>query len=84
MVQRRSLSVMASYENPEANRCVDIFVRADGTWGFEEYRRDPEDGGTWTRTGSFGHAIYGDRDAALHAAASRIEWLEKPRDREGD
>lgn len=24
--------------------CVDIFMRTDGTYGFDEFRRDPEDG----------------------------------------
>ncbi|HEY2564091.1 MAG TPA: hypothetical protein VGI44_10300, partial [Acidimicrobiales bacterium] len=28
-----------------ADRCVDIFSRPDGTFGFEEFRRDPEDMG---------------------------------------
>jgi hypothetical protein len=37
-------TVLASRENAEADRCI-IFVRGDGTSGFEEYRRDPEDAG---------------------------------------
>ena len=35
--------VLTSLENSAGDHCVDIFVRADGTFGFEEYRRDPED-----------------------------------------
>jgi len=27
------------------DRCVDVFARPDGTFGFEEFRRDPEDMG---------------------------------------
>ena len=42
-----SNKVVNSIQNFERDRCADIFVRADGTFGFEEYRRDPEDGGRW-------------------------------------
>jgi len=28
--------------------CVDIFQRPDGTYGFDEFRRDPEDGRGWS------------------------------------
>jgi len=27
--------------------CVDVFQRPDGSSGFDEYRRDPEDGRGW-------------------------------------
>ncbi|MFI5387397.1 MAG: DNA/RNA non-specific endonuclease [Fimbriimonadales bacterium] len=43
-----SWSVLASHQTAEANRCADIFSRPNGTFGFEEFRRDPEDMGTWT------------------------------------
>ena len=33
----------------EGNRFVDVFLRHGGTFGFEEFRKDPEDMGTWTR-----------------------------------
>jgi hypothetical protein len=36
--------VLRSIETDDAARCVDLFVRPDGTFGFEEYRRDIEDG----------------------------------------
>ena len=39
----KSWTVLASHQTPEADRCVDIFSRPDGTFGFEEFRRDPED-----------------------------------------
>jgi len=67
--------VLASYENADANRCVDLFQRADGSFGFEEFRRDPEDGGAWTRTGRFGHGVYASRDDAFAAARLGVAWL---------
>jgi len=44
----KSWSVLASHQTREGNRCVDIFSRPDGTYGFEEFRKDPEDMGAWT------------------------------------
>jgi hypothetical protein len=41
----KSWSVLVSYQTVDASRCVDIFSRPDGTFGFEEFRRDPEDRG---------------------------------------
>jgi hypothetical protein len=45
--------VLASHQTAETNRCVDIFWRPDGTYGFEEFRRDPEDMGAWTPVSYF-------------------------------
>jgi hypothetical protein len=44
----KSWLVFVSVENPEHDRCVDIFSRPDGSYGFEEFRRDVEDNGQWT------------------------------------
>jgi hypothetical protein len=44
----KSWVVSDSIENREHDRCVDLFRRPDGTFGFEEFRRDLEDASTWT------------------------------------
>ena len=44
----KSWLVFASIANFEHDRCVDFFSRPDGSFGFEEVRRDPEDRGAWT------------------------------------
>ncbi len=44
----KSWIIFDSIENDEHNRCVDLFERPDGTFGFEEFRRDVEDAGAWT------------------------------------
>ncbi|MGE0716813.1 MAG: hypothetical protein AB7P02_15335 [Alphaproteobacteria bacterium] len=77
MTARRdpSRTVLESIENDEANRCVDLFRRTDGTWGFEECRRDPEDGGRWTTVGGWSGGSFPSRDAAFAAACGRIPWL---------
>jgi hypothetical protein len=67
--------VLASYENDAADRCVDLFQRSDGSFGFEEYRRDPEDAGRWSRIGWFGDRVYATRDDALAAAKTAVVWF---------
>src|ERR1700693_5219973 len=65
----------SSVENLEHNRCVDLFSRPDETYGFEEFRRDPEDGGEWTPVQFYSDAVYGSSDDALDAAKRFVPWL---------
>ncbi len=67
--------VLKSLEPPDGGRCVDIFVRPDATFGFEEYRRDPEDGGGWFPIGSYGALVYGKESDALADAVRKVPWL---------
>lgn len=78
----KSWTVFTSIENREGNRCVDLFLRPDGTYGFEEFRRDPEDAGMWTPVRYYSGAIYTSGDDALAAATGAVTWLaEKLRER---
>jgi hypothetical protein len=72
---RGAWKVLASLENPEANRCVDIFRRDDGSFGFEEYRRDPEDRGDWTLVAFHAHRVFATREEAVAAASGIIAWM---------
>ena len=49
IVKRRV--VTKSINSDEGLRCVDIFRRADNSFGFEEYRKDPEANEGWFRIG---------------------------------
>lgn len=71
----KSWVVFASVENDEHDRCVDVFSRPDGTFGFEEFRRDVEDGGAWTPLGFFSGATYPSSPAAYVAAETAVSWL---------
>lgn len=71
----RLRTVIDSVNDADGSHCVDIFQRADDTWGFEEYRRDPEDGGKWTVIGHYADRVYASRDAATQAAAKCALWL---------
>ncbi len=56
--------------------CVDIFQRPDGTFGFDEFRRDIEDGRGWFSIGFHGHKVYDSEDKALTAAIQTVGWLD--------
>jgi hypothetical protein len=70
-----SWTVFASIENPEHDRCVDVFSRPDSTFGFEEFRRDVEDAGSWTPLAYFSGRMYPSADEAYDAAETAVEWL---------
>lgn len=55
--------------------CVDIFLRPDGTYGFDEFRRDPEDGRGWYSIGHHGATEFATAEDALSAARDTVVWL---------
>ncbi len=71
----KSWTVFVSVENPEHDRCVDIFSRPDGSYGFEEFRRDAEDGGQWTPVQYYSGVTYGSSAEALDTAERCVPWL---------
>lgn len=71
----KSWTVFDSVDPPEHDRCVDLFERADGSFGFEEFRRDVEDAGAWTPVQYFSGAVYASSGAALEDATKTVTWL---------
>lgn len=71
----KSWVVFASVENDEHDKCVDIFYRPDGTFGFEEFRRDVEDAGQWTPLGYYSGSPYPTSLAAYDAAEANVPWF---------
>jgi hypothetical protein len=67
--------VLRSVNNDDASRCVDVFLRPEGTVGFEEYRRDVEDGRGWFAVGGHASRTFDDESAALAAAIAEVAWL---------
>jgi hypothetical protein len=67
--------VMRSLETADGGRCVDLFMRPDGSFGFEEYRRDIEDGRGWFAIAAYGGEKFETLEAALAAARQRVAWL---------
>lgn len=73
----KSWVVLASHHIAAGDRCVDIFRRADDTFGFEEFRKDPEDMGTWTPVAYYSTSFYPTAEAALAEAQIRVRWLDE-------
>ena|ERR1700683_5539398 len=71
----KSWKVLASHQTPDAFRCVDVFWRPDGSFGFEEFRRDPEDMGMWTPVAYFSGRSFKTEDEATTAAMNAVPWL---------
>ena len=67
--------VLDSFSLRGEERCVDIFVRPDGTFGFEEYRRDVDDQGGWFAVGFFSSQVFASREQTLTEARARVLWL---------
>jgi len=71
----KSWVVLSSLENPEGDRCVDLFCRPDGSFGFEEFRRDVEDAGHWTPVAYYSDRSFVSKDDAVAAAGRAVVWL---------
>jgi hypothetical protein len=68
--------VLSSVENQAGDHCVDIFVRADGSFGFEEYRRDPEDARGWFSLQHYSHLVFGTQEEARAQANLKVVWMQ--------
>tara|TARA_R110002095_G_scaffold201901_1_gene183038 strand:+ start:635 stop:862 length:228 start_codon:yes stop_codon:yes gene_type:complete len=55
--------------------CVDVFQRPDGTFGFDEFRRDPEDTRGWFSIGHHGALVFDSYDAAWAATVRTVPWV---------
>ena len=69
----KSWTVLTSIETDDGHRCVDLFR----TFGYEEFRRDPEDQGEWTPVRFASALNYASLEAARAAAAMAVAWMPK-------
>ncbi len=67
--------VLRSLETSDGARCVDLFLRDDGSYGFEIYRRDPEVLSSWFSIGGFAKQFFPTESDALSAAALHAPWI---------
>ena len=66
--------VVASIANATGERCVDIFRRDDGSYGFGEWRRDVEDL-RWHAIGGGTDEAFDSEAAARNAACRHVAWF---------
>ena len=67
--------VVDSVSSEDNQYCVDFFERDDGTFGFEEYRRDIEDYNQWFKIGCFDTLLFTTKKDATEAAVQYVIWL---------
>ena len=65
--------VIATLHNKDGDRAVKIMKGADGTFGFNEFRRDPEDAGGWTLVRENPQGSYPTQEQAVAVACAG--WL---------
>lgn len=78
-VNPMAIRVLASFNNPAGDHCVDVFVRDDGTFGYEEYRRDHEDMKGWFPLNRYAHRIFATDGDALAQARVVVAWMAEER-----
>ena len=67
--------VLKSINAPGNSRCVDIFIRPDGTFGFEEFRRDVEDPSGWFPIGDHKARVFDTEKNAFKKAKELYPWI---------
>ena len=72
--------VLRSINTPDGGRCVDVFIRPDGTFGFEEFRRDVEDPSGWFSISAHGSRKFKTEKAALKKAKEYFFWIQNSND----
>ena len=75
LVTPKPYRVVNSFENDVRNRCVDIVLHPDGRFGFQEWRREPEDPGNWAMLTDDGGARSESEADAIAAARRRVPWF---------
>ena len=69
--------VIRSVEAPGGVICVDFVRRSDGLVGYQQFRRDPEDGHGWRPAGPASGQGFDSLEAAMEAACAEHGWLER-------
>lgn len=71
-----AIKVLASFEDSFSAHCVDVFVRENGTFGFEEFRSESDGDGRWQSLGKYSQLSFDSGEQALREAEQRITWFE--------
>ena len=68
--------VFSANEDDAAARCVDVFLRQDGSYGFDEFRRGDGQGWTPTLPAFYSREKYASAAEARAEARAAIPWFE--------
>ena len=75
-MNRKGRLVADSLQTGDGFRCVDIVRRPDGTYFWDEWRRDPEDPSGWHPAGRQSVGTFTTEEDARHDAVRNNGWLE--------
>ncbi len=67
--------VVRSVNEPFGPLCLDVFQRPDGTYSYEEYRRDPETCEGWFPVGFHSETRFSTLQDALDDAEQKVAWF---------
>jgi len=73
---KNNVVVFSANEDAAAARCVDVFLRQDGSYGFDEFRRGDGEGWTPTLPDFYSREKYGSAAEARAEARAAIPWFE--------
>jgi len=68
-------TVLASLETGDGTQCVDLFLREDGTFGFEQYRREYDGPSRWQSLSKYAHLTFASGQDALQIAKQYLPWV---------
>lgn len=68
--------VVRSFNQESGHQCIDIFRRPDGSFGFELYRREPEDSRGWLVIGAFSNRKFASVEEAAAEAKASVAWFD--------
>jgi hypothetical protein len=71
----KSYRVVNSFDNDEKNRCVDIVQDLDGNFGFQEFRREPEDISGWFLIRDSLPIHFSSEAEAIKGAQKGVKWF---------
>lgn len=66
--------VVKTINDPRGGRRVEIYRRANGTFGFEEWKYGVDEK-AWFPVGRYSYAIIDTLERAEQEARSRVDWL---------
>ncbi len=67
--------VINSINNDNNNLCIDFFIRNNKTFGYQEYRKDPENISEWYKIDNYDYKVFSNKDDAYHDAKKTIVWF---------
>ena len=70
-----SNEVVKMIDDPHGGRRVELYRRANGTFGFEEWKYGADEG-AWYPVGRYSYGVFDTLERAEQEARGRVHWLQ--------